>query len=76
RAYGEFLIASGVKKMPVYAVDEGHVNNQTNPFARQLWFSRLAGDVSNLCADYRGLSGYHGVRGVRLVPGEGKTSSN
>ena len=69
--YGAFLAEAGIKAMPVWAVDKNHVNKQSEPFARQLWFSRLVvgsslgGCGCNLFGGYR-------VRGVRqLVSTEG-----
>ena len=64
-AYGEFLRNAGIKKMPVYAVDKGHVDKQNQPFARQMWFgsldyrSVLSGDCRNLYHDLR-------LRGVKM----------
>ena len=71
--YGAFLAEAGIKAMPVWAVDKNHVNKQSKPFARQLWFGRLGDYRSYLYGDDRYLYlGDYGVRGVRqLVSTEG-----
>ena len=64
--YGEFLIEAGIKQLPVYATDVKYVNQQNQPFVRQLCFgdldfgSGLDGDLMNLFNSDR-------VRGVRSV---------
>jgi len=66
KAYGKFLREAGIKEMPVYAVDKDYVNEQSQPFARQLWFRSL--DYRpGLDGDYWGL-GYDilRVRGVKV----------
>ena len=70
--YGAFLAEAGIKAMPVWAVDKNHVNKQSKPFARQLWFYRLVDDRSNLNGNYHNLNYVNRVRGVRqLVSTEG-----
>ena len=71
--YGAFLAEAGIKAMPVWAVDKNHINKQSEPFARQLWFGRLDGDRSNLGGNYD-LDGGR-VRGVRQVSTEGANAS-
>jgi hypothetical protein len=41
KAYGKFLNDVGIKEMPIHAVDKDYVNEQSQPFARQLWFGYL-----------------------------------
>jgi hypothetical protein len=43
QAYGDFLKESGISKMPAWSIDKNYVNEQSNPFARQLWFDWLGG---------------------------------
>jgi len=41
KAYGKFLNDVGIKEMPVLVDDKNYVNEQSQPFARQLWFGNL-----------------------------------
>jgi len=69
--YGEFLRENGVDEMPVWLVgDQDYTNNQSKPFARQLWLVGLAGGRSDLVGDGRGLDCDNGVRGVSKKTGE------
>ena len=43
KAYGEFLRQAGIKKLPVWVVDQDYVQKQNRPFARQMWFRNLGG---------------------------------
>ncbi|MEK6840839.1 MAG: hypothetical protein AABX79_02710 [Nanoarchaeota archaeon] len=74
RVYGEFLRSAGIKKMPVWAVNKGHVNKQSQPFARQMWFRNLD-DRSLLGGDYWYLYDDLRLRGVKMGA-EGTASQN
>ncbi len=74
--YGEFLKETGVKSMPVWAVDSEWVNAKSQPFVRQLWFGGLGDGGSDLYGDYYYLDGGDGIRGVRsVVSTEGANAS-
>ncbi|MEK6840595.1 MAG: hypothetical protein AABX79_01440 [Nanoarchaeota archaeon] len=65
RAYGEFLKNAGIQKMSVWAVDKGHVNKQSQPFARQMWLWYL--DLESLLIGYYWfLDNDYWLRGVKV----------
>ncbi len=73
--YGAFLAEAGIKAMPVWAVDKNHMNKQSEPFARQLWFGGLGDDRSSLGGYDYCLDCGDRIRGVRQVSTEGANAS-
>ncbi len=64
--YGDFLFDAGIEQLPIYALDSRYVDQQSKPFARQLWFRNL-GQWSDIYVDGRNLYSDWRVRGMRSV---------
>ncbi len=64
KVYGDFLKEHKINEMPLWFNDADYINNQSKPYANQLWLAWF-GDNSALLGDSRSLNGNGRARGVR-----------